>query len=128
MAVSLGRGVSILPEERSLNLIIDGGGSAITTGAKGYVRVDFPCAIWRWTILADQVGSAVVDVKKVDYGNFPSTTSIAGSELPTLSAARKNEDQDLTTWSNILQAGDILEFVVNSASTVTRVTVDLYIQ
>lgn len=108
-----------------ITFIIDGGGAAITTSSKGYLEIPFACTITGWTISADQSGSIVVDVKKCTYAGFPTTTSIAGTEKPTLSTAQKNQDLSLTTWTTAIAAGDILEFVVDSATTVTRVTVSL---
>ncbi|RTL20768.1 MAG: hypothetical protein EKK55_17435 [Rhodocyclaceae bacterium] len=109
-------------------ITIDGGGSAITTGAKGYFRVPYDCTVVGWTILADQSGDIVVDVKKGTYAGFPTTASIAGTEKPTLSAAQKNQDTGLTTWTTALAADDVLEYVVDSAATVQRVTVLLHVQ
>jgi hypothetical protein len=110
-----------------LIFIIDGGGSAITTGEKGHLAVDFACTINQWTLLADQSGSIVIDVWKDTYANFPPTVAdtIAGSEKPTLSAVQKNQDTNLTTWTTAISAGDILAFKVDSASTVTRVVLAL---
>ncbi len=128
MPITIVRGLSATPVRRSLNFIVDGGGSAITTGSKGYVRVDFYAIVYGWTVAADQPGDIVFDVRRTTYPDFPVTVSIAGSEKPTLVAADKNEDQDLTTWTQKLAFGDILEFVVDSAATVTRATVDLRLQ
>jgi hypothetical protein len=110
-----------------VNFIIDGGGSVITTGEKGHVELTFAMAITGWTILADQAGSIVVDVWKDTYANYPPTNadSIAGTEKPTLSSAQQNQDLSLTTWTTTVAAGDILAFEVESATTVTRVTVAL---
>jgi hypothetical protein len=110
-----------------VNFIIDGGGSAIATGEKGHVEPSFAMTITGWTILADQSGSIVVDVWKNTYANYPPTSadSIAGTEKPTLSSAQKSQDLSLTTWTTAVAAGDILAFNVDSASTVTRVTVAL---
>jgi hypothetical protein len=111
----------------TLTFIIDGGGSAITTGQKGHLELPFACTITGWTILADQSGSIVVDVWKDTYANFPPTVAdtIAGSEKPTLSSVQKNQDLTLTTWTTSVAAGDILAFNVDSVSTVTRVTLSL---
>jgi hypothetical protein len=49
----------------------DTGVSAITTGIKGDVVVDFACAINSVTLLADQSGSIVVNLCKDSYANFP---------------------------------------------------------
>ncbi len=115
---------------RTLAFIIDGGGSAITTGQKGHLVVDFACTIKAWTILGDQSGSIVIDVWKDTYANFPPTVAdtIAASAKPTLSAAQKNQDTTLTGWTTSLSAGDILAFNVDSAATVTRVLVALKVE
>lgn len=109
-------------------ITIDGGGSVITTGSKGYFRVPYACTVMGWTVLADQVGSIVVDVKKGTYAGFPTTASIAGTEKPTLSAAQKSQDTGLSTWTPALAADDVLEYVVDSAATLQRVTVLLHVQ
>lgn len=108
-------------------IIIDGGGSAITTGVKGDIEVPFGCTITAWEVLADQSGSIVIDVWKDTYANFPPTVAdtITGSEKPTLSSATKNQDTNLTTWTTSVSAGDILRFNVDSATTVTRVTLSI---
>ena len=108
-------------------IIIDGGGATITTGVKGDIEVPFACTITAWELLADQSGSIVVDVWKDTYANFPPTVAdtITGSEKPTLSSATKNQDTNLTTWTTSVSAGDILRFNVDSATTVTRVTLSL---
>jgi hypothetical protein len=110
-----------------VNFIIDGGGSVIAAGEKGHVELPFAMTITGWTILADQSGSIVVDVWKDSYANYPPTNadSIAGTEKPTLSSAQKNQDLSLSSWTTAVAAGDILAFNVDSASTVTRVTVAL---
>ena len=116
---------SFVSNTRTLNFIIDGGGSAITTGIKGVVVLDGDYTVTGWTIIADQSGSIVVDVNRATYTNFPTTASIAGTELPTLSTTQKNEDLALSTWTTTLSARDVLEFQVDSVTTVTRVTVAL---
>jgi len=112
---------------KPIGLTIDGAGSAITTGIKGYITIPFGMTITGWTILADQVGSIVIDVWKDTYANFPPTVAdtIAGSEKPTLSSAQKNQDLTLTTWTTSIAAGDVLGFKVDSVSTVNRVTLIL---
>lgn len=110
-----------------LTFIIDGGGSAITTGIKGDLQIDFACTITQVTMLADQSGSIVVDIWKDTYANFPATVAdtITASAKPTISAATKSQDSTLTGWTTSIAAGDHLRFNVDSASTVTRVTLAL---
>ena len=108
---------------QSIGITIDGGGSAITTGVKGYIEVPFACTINRATLLADQTGSIVIDVWKDTYANYPPTVAdtITASAKPTLSTATKSQDSTLTGWTTSVSAGDILGFNVDSATTVTRV-------
>jgi hypothetical protein len=108
-----------------INYIIDGGGSAIASGSKGYVEIPIDCTVNGWTVLADQSGSIVIDVHKCDYAGFPSDSTIAGAELPTLISAQKNQNLSLATWTSSLGKGDILEFIVDSVDTVKRVTVSI---
>lgn len=109
----------------SIGYVIDGGGSEIETGSKGYLEIPFACTITGWTILADQSGSIVVDVKKCSYGDFPTTSSIAGTEKPTLSSAQKNQNLSLTDWTTEVLEGDILEFVVDSVTSIERVKISI---
>jgi hypothetical protein len=120
---------SCLVPNKTVVMVIDGGGSAITTGVKGYLPIPYTGIIKSWKLLADQAGSIVIDVWKDTYENYPPTVAdtIAGSEKPTLSAATKNEDTALTTWNTNIRSGDILGFNVDSASTVTKVTLTLTI-
>jgi hypothetical protein len=116
----------------ALEFVIDGGGSAITTGMKGYIQVPWACTINQSTLLADQSGSIVVDVWKCSYSNFDagSTHPVSGDKItasapPTISSATKAQDSTLTGWTTSLAAGDILGFNVNSITTCTRVTISL---
>jgi hypothetical protein len=110
-----------------LGVTIDGAGSAITTGIKGYLYVPYACAITVAELVADVSGSIVIDVWKDTAANFPPTDadSIAASAPPTLSSAQRSSDSTLTGWTVSLAAGDYLGFNVDSASTVTRVTLAL---
>lgn len=105
--------------------IIDGGGSAITTGVKGDIALDFAATINQVTLLADQSGSIVVDIWKDTYANYPPTVAdtITASAKPTLSSATKSKDSTLTGWTTSVASGDTLRFNVDSATTVTRVLV-----
>lgn len=110
-----------------IEFIIDGGGSAITTGIKGDLQIPFACTINSWTIMADQSGSIVIDVWKDTFANYPPTgaDSVTGSAKPTLSAAQAATSSTLTGWTTSISANDIIRYNVDSASTVTRVTISL---
>ena len=114
----------------NLQIIIDGGGSAITTGIKADLVVPYNCTVIGWDILGNASGSIVVDVWKDTYANFPPTVAdtITGTEKPTLSSVAKNQDVALSSWTTTLTRNDILRFNVDSATTVTRVTLSLRIK
>lgn len=112
----------------TVGIVIDGGGSVISTGVKkSVITMNGSGTFTGWNIIADQTGSIVVDVKKSDYASFPTTTSIAGTEKPTLVSARKNQDLSLTTWTTAYVDGDKIEFNVESCFTITAVTITLNI-
>ena len=117
-------------ETEAIEFVIDGGGSAITTGEKGHLEIPYACTIQRVTTLADQSGSIVVDLWVDTYANFAPTDvdSITASAPPTLSTAQAAQDSTLTGWTTSLSAGDIIAYNVDSASTVTRVTISLVVE
>lgn len=89
---------------------------------------NFSGVVTAWRVLADQSGSVVVDIWKDTYANYPPTVAdtITGAEKPTISAAAKNEDTSLNAGSGwAFTSGDTFRFNVDSATTVTRVTVVL---
>jgi hypothetical protein len=120
-------------ESAQINIVAGGGeivlqvftadGSAIVAGAIADLYMSFAADIESVTMLADQSGSAVVDIWKVPYATYPATSanSICGSNKPTLSSAAKSQDTVLAGWStlSVLQ-GDCIRFHVDSATTITR--------
>lgn len=111
----------------SFNFQVDGGGSAITTGVKGQWAVPANCHITGWVLTGDQSGSCVIDVLKSSYAGFPSTSSIASTDKPTLSSVQKNENLAVSVWTTALSAGDELQINVNSASTITRANLTILV-
>lgn len=112
----------------TLIFVIDGGGSAITTGVKGDLGpLDFAGTIQQVTLLADQSGSIVVDIWKDSYANYPPVVgdSITASAKPTISSATKSQDSTLTGWTTSISSGDTLRFNVDSITTCQRVTLAL---
>lgn len=111
----------------AIGITIDGGGSAITTGVKGYIYVPYACTINSVTMMADQSGSIVVDIWKVAYASFPPAdgNSITASATPTITSTTNSQDTTLTGWTTAVTAGDVLAFNVDSATTVTRLNLIL---
>jgi len=113
-----------------VGITIDGGGSAITTGVKGFIEVPFAGTITQATVLLDQSGSIVIDVWKDVYANYPPTDadSITAAAPPTVTTATNSQDSTLTGWTTSVAAGDILGFNVDSITTATRATLVLKIR
>ena len=106
---------------RTFGVTVDGGPSPITFGFKGFVAVPYSGSIIGWTLEADQVGSCVIDVWKADR-RPNALNSICGTLKPTLSS-QVYASGDVTGWSELaLEAGDIVGFFVDSASTITLAT------
>jgi hypothetical protein len=104
-------------------------GEPISTGIKGDVVIPFNATISEWSLLGDQTGSAVVDIWKSTYANYPPTSgnSITASAKPTISASNKGQSSTLTGWTTTISAGDILRFNVDSISTIQRLSINLRI-
>lgn len=111
-----------------IDFVLDGQGSALTPGIKGDIG-PFPFAITLTSVslLADLVGSLVVDLWVDAYGNFPPTAadSITAAAKPALASARKYQDNALAGWTTLIPAGATARINVDSASGVTRVTMAL---
>jgi hypothetical protein len=119
------RGTSDNPAIVGLTYVIDGSGAVIKTGAAGMIQVPFAATITGWTVVADQVGSVQLDVRRATYANLPTTASLVGADPPVLSAAQKNQNTAVSAWTTALAAGDWLAISVTSATTVTRVMLSL---
>ncbi len=102
----------------------------LSTGVLGEIQVDFACTITGVTLLADQSGSAVVDIWKDTYANYPPTDadSITGPTPPTISAATKANDTTLLGWTTSISAGDILRFNLDSVTSISRLTIKLKVK
>ena len=90
-------------------------------------EMPFAGSISEVRLFADQTGSIVLDLWKDTYNNFPPTVadSICGSAKPTLSSASKYRDTTLSGWTTNFNVGDVVRVNVDSASTLTRVTLAL---
>lgn len=133
--VKVGSGLTMTSETLSantqtkthwINIVIDGGGSAIETGIKGDIVLP-ACTITEVMLLADQSGSIKIDIWKDTYTNYPPTDadSICGGNEPEISSATKDNDATLTDWTTSITAEDILRINVDSCTTIERCTLAL---
>jgi len=111
----------------TITYVIDGGGTAITTGEKGHLEIPFDCTITGWTLVADQSGSIVIDVWNDIYANFPPDNgdTITSATPPTITTALKSQDSTLIGWTTAVSAGDILAFNVDSCTDIERITLSI---
>ena len=106
---------------RTINFVLDNGSNDITTGAKGQLGLDVSGRIESWTLVSENEGSIVIDIKKDKYDTYQdSLTSIVGSEYPRLSTQKKNRDESLSTWTTDVVAGDSLNFSVVSCTGIQK--------
>lgn len=100
----------------------DGGGDVIPVGAKARVTVPFAGTIAKWYVAGDQSGSIAVDVNR-------SGSSIVGAgNKPTLSSAASGNAVPASWTSVAVAKGDIIEFEVDSVTTLEQANIVLEIQ
>jgi hypothetical protein len=106
-------------------VVIDGGGSPIATGPKGFFRIPYGCTIATWSVIADQSGSISIDILRTN-GAIPITSIVGGGTKPNLTAQQFVGPTAPVGWtSTTLAPNDYLGITVSSAATVTRVTLIL---
>jgi len=112
----------------ALNFVLDGGGSALTTG----VKIDlgpwpFDLTLTSVTLLGDQTGSIALDLWVDTYANYPPTVAdtITAAAKPTISAATKSQDNTLTGWTVAVATGKTIRVNIDSITTLTRCGVSL---
>lgn len=100
---------------------VDNAGSALTTGIKYRLRIEFACTLTGWAIGLDQSGSIQWDIWKDTHANYPPTIAdtITASAKPLVSSATKGASTTLTGWTTAIAAGDWLFFNIDSITTAT---------
>lgn len=110
---------------RTINYIIDSGSIAMLPGNKGSITLDVSGIIESLVILSDQQGDLTLDIKKSNYTNYPTFTSIVGGVYPQMINSRKVRNDTLTDWDTTIVAGDILTFDVIAVNSINRFLVSL---
>lgn len=119
-----------IQQTANIGIVVDGGGSAITTGRKGHFIIPFDCTINSATLLpkSGETGNIQVDIWHNTYAIYPNVSgesSICGGNKPIITAGQKYQDNTLTGWSTTLNKNNILIFNVDSITTFTYVSVNL---
>lgn len=112
---------------KTFGAVFDGGGSVISAGTQVDVIIPVAMTIVSWTMIADVSGSAIVELWKDTYVNYPPTIAdkITASAPPTITTATKNTSSTLTGWTTTVNAGDIIRFNVNSITSITKLTLSI---
>lgn len=117
-----GNGANITGITGSFGITVDGSGSVLTTGVKGFLVMPYNATITGWDIIGNTTGNCVFDIWKSSGLTIPTViNTITGSEKPTLNSQQVNSDNTLSSWSTDVFINDIIAFNVDSASTLSRV-------
>lgn len=115
---------------REVTFSLDGQGSAISTsGTRTWYLSAIPFAgtITGWNLVADQSGSVVIDVWKTNAAVPTVANTITASSLPTLSSAQSAFSGSISGWTTSVAVGDVFAFHINSASTITTLSLTIQI-
>lgn len=107
----------------TFGVTLDGGGSVLATGQKGYVTVPFAGTITGWNITAD-AGTCTLDIWKIATGTAIPTVSntITASAKPALATGTAIHSTTLTAWTTSVVANDIIGFNLDAVATATKIT------
>ena len=112
-------------ESGNIQFGINGGGSSITTGVKGFIQVPWNCTITSVTLLSDVSTTTTVDIWVDTLANYPPTDadSITAAAVPTITTDTDSTDSTLTGWTTTVTAGDCIGFNVDANDNATLLTV-----
>jgi hypothetical protein len=113
---------------RAIVFVVDGAGAPLAAGAGCDVELPWAYVLEGWALYADVSGSAVLDLRTATYATFPALASICASAKPTLTSAQKATSSALTGWTTALPRGTVLRPVLESATTVTRLSLTLWVR
>jgi hypothetical protein len=121
--------VTHLHGRRAIVFTVDGGGAALVAGPGPDVELPWAYLVEGWSLYAHESGSATLDLRVSTYATFPTLASICGSGKPALSSAQKAQSTDVSGWTQTaLPRGTVLRCVLESASTVTFLSLTLWVR
>jgi len=111
------------------NVILDGGGSTISTGTKGHVEMPFDFKLYSWALRSLETGSILLELRKSSYAGYPpggSGVMHIGATGPFIGNDWKNQETGLSGWASPTgAAGDSIQVAVSSVSAITQVSLAL---
>jgi len=120
-----GNGINLTGITGAFGITIDGAGSDITPGQKGFVVAPYNMGITGWDLIANTSGNCAIDIWK--SATIPTISdSITGLSYPDLINNQFNQNSTaLVSWATGITNGDIIAFNVISATSVSRITLTL---
>ena len=100
----------------SFGITVDGAGTTLTNGSKGFVTIPYDCTITNWYLAADQAGYVQFDIKR-------GGTSIIGTGNTPAILGYQTANAAVSGWDSVaVTAGDVLEFeITGTTQGITRV-------
>jgi len=113
----------------TVGIQIGDGSKVPSAGVKGDIYFPYNARIMGYVAVADQAGSAQVDVWKDAYANFPPTDAdtITASAPIVISATEKATDTTLTGWTRDVTAGEFIRFNLDSITDIKRLMIFMLI-
>jgi hypothetical protein len=121
-----------VPEVDTINVVLGDGANVLVDGIGAALRVDFNAIITgAYLIEFDGVtGSVLATIDKAAYavGSAPTFTLITASSPLNLVSGRYYADTLLTGWTIQIARGDVLRFLISSATAIKRILIALRIR
>lgn len=110
----------------TIGIAIDGGGSAIATGAKGMVVAPVGGTITEWYLIADTSATATLDVWNATRHVPTDSDSITNNNEPSITEGTYSNKESIVGWSDTsIDEGDVIRFNVDSNDNATFITLGL---
>jgi hypothetical protein len=115
----------------TITFIVGDGSGVISPGFKGWQQLNVAGTIVGATVLSVDSGSLVgnltTSIYKSTFANFTTgSILVSGTSGPFLTATNKYSDSTLSSWTTNFSSGDIFGLNVSTATTVTKVIIQLF--
>jgi len=101
----------------TFGITVDGGGSPLTAGSKGFITVPYDCTITDWYLVGEPTGffCLMFDIKRNGISLIGGDLSKAPRLIDGSWNSNKGQSQFVLSWDSVtVTDGDILEFVLLS--------------
>jgi hypothetical protein len=125
-------------QEETIGVSVNNGSSVLTTGVKGHRTIPYACDIVDWRVTSTESVEGEIDwgINYCTYANFPTMTAVTQSnhtEITQLVSGDSNKAESAggmdKQWDKYqFDAGDIIEFEIDSVTTLTNCILELTIR